>query len=187
MMAWPLIGLAMALLPILDRLIGSDGEPAPRLTLGQVAQLPRIELETYIRRLVRENDLEALECIAMRKELQGSNMAAAAYTSNADPTQAVVFCTRFEVQTGKWQNAFWGLQHQPKEKVIGYIKQIATSSDREARFLCYGICLSRGWPDLLELAKKEDKNDNTQVLVQSAGFGESVGAVVREYIKRFDK
>jgi hypothetical protein len=100
-----------------------------------VKALPPEKFDQYIDQPGREKDFKALEALyradfALDPTQKGyhSNYAAMVYCRNLDPERAVAFCASLDLGSSAWAAALIGLRDHPRAKVIGYIKQVATSS-----------------------------------------------------------
>src|SRR5262245_49385863 len=123
-----------------------DGEgPESHPAVMHAKQLKPEEFDRYVDELGRKKDFAALEAL-YRADFQlqpgykftpRSSYAAAVYCRNLDPERAVAFCTRLELGSSAWVAGAAGLLDHPRGQVVGYFKQVATTSDMRVRCLCY--------------------------------------------------
>jgi hypothetical protein len=168
------------------------GADPPDPVVERVKALPPEKFYQYIDQLGREKDFKALEALyradfALDPTRKGfeSSYAATVYCRNLDPERAVAFCASLDLGSWAWGAALIGLRDHPRAKVIGYIKQVATSSIPHVRCSCYTLCRSASWDDLLEQARKDLTNTSPHGL--DGMFTATVGDVARDYIKHFRK
>jgi hypothetical protein len=147
-------------------------------------KLSEDELIAFIEKLGRDQRYSALEAL-MRANIPHGSFAATMYCQILPPENAVAFCTTLPLGSVNWHAGMWGLKNHPREKVIGYIKQIATSSIPEARWRCYDVCITRQWDDLLPLAKS-DLTNKTPVAIPKA-FDATIADVARRYIREINR
>jgi hypothetical protein len=110
----------------------------------------------FIDDLVARRRVRDLEAIA-RSQTPFHWCAAAGLVKLLDADQAISYCTSLELDSMNWQTAFLVLGSHPKDKVIGYVKQLATSADPGVRYWCYKLCRLAKWPDLLGAAQRDLK------------------------------
>src|SRR5262249_50997864 len=127
-------------------------------------KLSESDLAKYLEELGKKRDFASLTAI-YQSDIPNRGLAVGVYARYISSDKVVAFCTTFELRSWQWRAAFWQLHRHPKKKVIGYIKQIATSSLPEARFLCYEICRDKKWNDLLENALRDVHNSSVITLI----------------------
>jgi len=120
-------------------------------------------MSDYLRELGSKKKFKDLMAI-LKADLRYSFMAAGVLAEELEPEKAIAFCASLELRSNEWMSAISHLRAHPKEKVIGYIKQVATSEIREVRAVCYWVCGSKGWADLVRLAKHDLKDDRPVLL-----------------------
>jgi hypothetical protein len=164
---------------------GSVNESSKRKATVEYAKtLSEQKLIRYINQLGKKKDFARLKAI-YNCDFPNSQLAAKTYSRILESEKAIAFCTRLEIGSINWRAAVFGLAYHPKDQVIGYLKQLATSSIAEARWCCYEVCLANKWNDLLTLAKA-DLNNKTKVEVVGI-FESTIGEVASKYINGFPK
>jgi hypothetical protein len=162
-----------------------DGKSKPEEVVAYAKKLSLVEFIEYLSALGKAKDLAALTVI-YNSDSRFSSFAAGEIVGILDPEKAVAFCANLELASLKWQDAVYGLRKHPKEKVIGYLKQIATSSDREARYICYCLCQLKGWDDLVPYARR-DLGDGELMALPSMAANDTLGKEALEYIESCKK
>jgi hypothetical protein len=137
----------------------------------------------FVDKLGKKKRFKQLEAI-FRARFPHSDYAATVYAREVDADKVIGFCSKFPLDSSNWYGAFWGLKSRPKNKVIGYIKQIATSSDPMVRIMCYKVCSDAGWGDLLKNAKN-DRKSNFPAIGPGNRLGDTLGKIATRYIKQF--
>jgi hypothetical protein len=139
----------------------------------------------YMDRLGKAKDFKALE-VMYKSNFGGSSYAANVTAQELDSDKAVVFCTTLGLGTSNWIDAMFGLRCHPKDKVIGYFKQMASTRCPEARYYCYILCSSEGWDDLVPYAM-DDVNYKGPFSIPHQGLFDSLSATATEYIDKMKK
>jgi hypothetical protein len=127
--------------------------------------LPMQDYISYVDELGRHKDFAALSAIC-RSDVPYNFLAAGAYAQYMDSDKVVSFCMQLPLSTWSWREAFSVLHKHPKEAVIGYIMQVATSKDPEVRAICYEVCQKAGWNDL---RKHAEIDQHSKELLTSPG------------------
>jgi hypothetical protein len=139
------------------------------------------DFHRYVDQLGKVKAFSKLEII-YRAHFPYSWYAATVYCKVLDDEKAVAFCTSLDIDSNSWSGAFGGLISHRKTKVIGYIKQVSTSSDPIVRAECYRLCMSARWIDLFEKAKR-DADSPLDLWGPGYGAGETLGRLARRYCR----
>jgi hypothetical protein len=173
------LGLVAVVRPVM-------GWGARRAAIDHIKTLSGDAFLEYIEDLGRKRDFDALESLYNTDICKGkgynSQYAATVYCRCLDPDQAVAFCARLQLGSGPWIAATLGLLDHPKEKVIGYLKQIVTSKSPSVRCYCYMYCSRQRWNDLVGQAKL-DLGDHSFHGIPGS-FYSTVGDIAQAYIDR---
>jgi len=140
----------------------TSGVPDPNKTsvkkvVSHAKTLSKEALTKFLEKLAEMKDFDSLAAIC-QSDLPNRGLAVRVYARCISSDKVIAFCANFPLESYEWRAAFWELQRHPKKKVIGYIKQIATSSNPEVRYLCYELCDQQEWGELEEYAKKDSRN-----------------------------
>jgi hypothetical protein len=146
----------------------------------------------YINELKAKRDVAGLTAIA--KTYEPFSECAASRAIECLPADRVVdFIQQFPVSSLAWGGALHtAAKHHPKAVTIGYIKALMTQAMPETtkeeqrkvakvRWTCYGICASRDWDDLAEMAQA-DVNDTRDFYLVNTGV-ETVGDAAQRYLE----
>jgi hypothetical protein len=123
--------------------------------LADTEKWPHDKLCRYLDKLDKQGNLIALEAIC-RADISGYAGILCVRHSNSE--KAIALCTTLPGIYGR--DAVCGLEEHPRKAVIGYLKQIAQSSDPDLRELCYHLCRRMGWPDLQVEAEQDRHNQD---------------------------
>lgn len=146
----------------------------------------RIEVKQYVDELGKRKDLKSLEAI-YKADFPFSQYALTEYCRVADPDKAIALCTTFRLDSPSWLFAMSGAVKHPKEKVIGYLHQVATSKVTAARCWCYEICKRENWSDLLPEARRDLRSDEDISPVMPGANLLTVGQVAEDYLNSFPR
>jgi hypothetical protein len=160
------------------------GKEKKKNVVEYAKKLTTKQLFEYIEELGRKKDYVSLLAI-LNANFVESEIAAEKYCEILDSEKAIVFCSNLDLGSIKWRAALVGLSNHPKKKVIGYIKQIATSSIPEVRWRCYTVCGRKKWDDLVEQAKT-DLGNKSRIEIPKI-FESTIGQVARRYIEGVSK
>lgn len=143
----------------------------------------------FIEQLGKTRQFACLKAIYEADISAPAAMAAAEATCHyLDTPDAIMFCTQFELDSDIGSAALTGLCHHPKQKVIGYIKQLASSSNPRVRGTCYWLCQTAKWDDLVDTAKS-DLNSRAYCgpsLNMNFILGPRLGTIAEEYIREME-
>jgi hypothetical protein len=142
------------------------------------------EMITYAKDLADRKDFKSLRAIALA-DCKNSFIAARSLSEALPSTEAVAFCASLPINSMGWRGAMYGLRKHPKEQVIGYIKQLATSSLPDVRWCCYDVCQAESWDDLLENARN-DLGNRARLNVPKL-FVSTIGEAANLYIEMLGK
>lgn len=142
------------------------------------------ELVKYVNELGDQKNYGALKAIYLARFPQ-CEIAARKYCEILDDNSAVAFCASLELDSLPWRAAMFGLERHPKIKVIGYVKQVATSSLPSVRWCCYEVCRVAEWDDLMQQAT-QDLGRNEKLRVPML-FESTIGEVAQRYVDHFDR
>ena len=98
------------------------------------------------------------------------------------PEESVVLCTNLEIASADWMAAVSTLSVHPKERVIGYIRQVSTSQNLLVRYACYKLCKDCRWKELAKQAEVDLENRELLPLVQG-GVNETLGKAAKRYLE----
>jgi len=136
----------------------------------------------HLRELGSEKKLKELMAI-LKSDLPGSYLAATEIVEALEAEAAVAFCKSLTTGSQEWESAFCALSHHPKDKVIGYIKQTATSPNRVVRAHCYYLCGRMRWDDLVDLATRDLTDDRPLTLPNEREIP-TLGKKAKRYLDR---
>ncbi len=111
----------------------------------------------YIHRLAIEQQFESLEAIC-NADFVFSSWAAEEIVMASPPIKAVAFCKRLSSGSAAWRDAFIALHCHPKEHIINYLMECASSQEPIVRSVCYHLAGAAGWGDLVEYAMADYDN-----------------------------
>jgi hypothetical protein len=138
------------------------------------------ELNTFLRELGDKKDASSLADI-YKSGFPGSEQAAAVYCQVVGTDRAIALCATLELGSGVWRCAVAGLTEQPKDRIVGYLKQVATSNDPKVRAFCYYLCQAKKWRELIPQAKQDLESQEPHGLPSS--FRGTLGEIAKDYIK----
>jgi hypothetical protein len=148
--------------PLTDDLTRTQQPPHPAVI--QFQKLDVVEQCDYAFQLAKEGNHAALKAI-YSANVRNASTAAMVEACTLKGPHLVAFCKSFPVGSEHWNRVFFLLRSQPREDVIDYIREMATSKSNEVRARCYDICDDCGWDDLLEVAEQD--GDNNATLIES--------------------
>jgi len=174
------------LAPCLGGSIVTGKNPTQKQTfLKHVRSLPIGKYIHLIDQLRKQKNLRSLRWI-YTSNLPNSSIAAGAYAAAIDSDKVIRFCADLELTSDNWIEAFYSLRLHPKRKVIGYIKQVATSSIPEARYMCYVVCESKAWKDLNHIALQDVKS-KYRIVGAGATASETLGQAAKNYLEKISR
>jgi hypothetical protein len=139
----------------------------------------KAEFSKYIIELAEEKNVEALLAIS-KSNHPNRDRAIIRLVRLLPASDAVAFCADLEIGSLDWQAAMCGLRAHSRAHVIGYIKQIATSTNAEARYCCYENCIAKKWDDLKEQALA-DVHCNEKLAIKGI-FASTISEEAQEYL-----
>jgi hypothetical protein len=170
-----------------QRLATNDPTKAKRSRTKQFAcyrDLTWVELKETIEQLGEKRDFATLEEIS-QTDIPFASVAVSVMIQHMEPAQALDYCKHLVIGTELWHTAISALAYHPKEKVIGYLQELALSPNPEARYACYALCLASGWPDCLVAATRDLTNPYITGL-PNMPIDRTLGAVARQYVSHFE-
>lgn len=172
--------LLMIVLNPASVMLQPPGQTSPNLSVEKARGLSSKDFQKYLRELGAEKKFSELMAI-LESDIRDARDAAFVLAESLEPERAIAFCTSLELGGSHWLIAIGGLRTHPKEKVIGYYKQVATSQLKSVRAYCYIICEVEGWRDLVSLAKKDLADTHT---VGLPGQREvlTLGMIAKKYV-----
>lgn len=152
--------------------------------LKQFEHLSLSETQDCISRLGKAKRFRDL-AIIYNSDVSGGFYAVTVHVRELDPDRAIALCSRFELASGNWIAAMRGLPSHRKADVLGYIRQVCTSTDPMVRAVCYWICLNSDWGDLVDYAQEDV--DATYPLIGGLWQrpGETLGSFALQYCASF--
>jgi hypothetical protein len=181
---------ALLVVTVLGRAQAGEGEGY----LGRVALLARwsslepFQQGVFANGLARRGDVASLRIIS-QSGLSDSAAATGVLVSVVDADEAVRLCRSFPIGSADWRAGTYNLRWHPKAKVEGYLKEVATSTtDPDARHLCYGACQWLGSDVLVELAR-QDANDSTVITEINGSLSgpDTLGKSATRYLSRVSR
>jgi len=132
--------------------------PEQKAHIDACKDMNREEFTNYLAGLSKAHRIGDLRTLATHHELTPFGvLAVGEFARQLSTDELIVYCCKSSLGSMPWRVAFYALS-QPerhREEVIEYVKQIATSSNPDARAVCYWICARRKWDDLVAQAKND--------------------------------
>jgi hypothetical protein len=167
-----------------DRKVGVTAEQ--NALLDSCKNMDREEFAKFLAGLSKDHRIDDLRSLAAHHELTPFGVQAVGeYAGQLSTDELIVYCCKSSLRSMPWRVAFYTLSEpkRRKEDVIEYVKQIATSSNPDARAVCYQICTRRKWDDLMAQAKN-DVHSKEKLVGPTTYFGYfgELGHVASHYL-----
>lgn len=145
-----------------------------------------LELYVYLKELGDRNDLASLTAVS-RANFPGNSMAVEQIVRILETDKVVGYCRSLEVDSPHWQQAVLVLDYHPKQAVIGYIREMATSPIPIVRYYCYRVCMRAGWDDLVNYAELDLNNTSYVGFVPNQSDDEvTICQVAQKYLRSLE-
>jgi hypothetical protein len=141
----------------------------------------------FLEALAANGDVPRLTAIA-KTELTFAWYAAREAVRILPAKEVVPYIKQFPPKSASWIHAMYGTNKQPKEAIVGYINALMKESeDPEVRYVCYVVCTSRGWDDLVPMTRR-DLSDKRSITIPNGATGAvSLGKTAQEYLDSLKK